>query len=1064
MKLRSPDHRKRSKALLGLALCGITLPAAGADEVRAAMEFTIPSQPLPAALTSYVDQTGIGIVVDSRLIAGKTARAVTGPMLPLDALEHMLADSGLDIRRIGQGTVSLTPMRALNVDSARRIAPLPVAEIRHTAARDIPIEELLVIGERPPQFTQPNGHPVSRLNLDQISGNGYLTAADALTSLPMMESTIGLINSAIYGTATALSLVELRGLGAMRTLVLVNGKRVASTLGGNDMLQGTDLNSIPLDDIEQIEVIRGNSSAEYGEEAIGGVINFKLARDREGFSLTTNSGISQKGDRQNISGSMRYGTPFSGGSGFVSGSISYAASGGLLMSDRRITSSPADFAKDGRRVPFQEGGVYTPGFGGSTFTQNGTIIGYWTADGELRNFSDGSYLIAPDGSSITRPEGKPGERYNYSSAQSLVAPLERWTANFYIDKDIGSSAEWRLDAGFARSSADTTLAPLPLVAGTDIVEATSPIYGIDLDHPAIPESVRQELLAASGGAASRLLLTRRLVELGSRTWLLDRDTINASTGISGSFADIWHYDLDLLYSQTIVKERRRGLVNLSKLLRALDAEDCAAEPGCTPVHLFGANGISPEAAIYIGAAETRRRLTSYSKIASFSLEGNLRFLGRPTTLNTGLEYRHDKIKDRPESRHAPGEVLSTFPLLSTEGSTSVPSAWSRLSLSLIDNKPFVHALNVNMAARVSSQGSSGTLFSRSHSLDWQPAKGISVNFSYSRSERPPSTLEMFLNGPFGYDPYNDPCAGIEIPDNSDLAANCDAVLPTDAHDLFEQENPNTLVWYEGSTELEAEQIKSTSLGVDFATQPIWPDAGFQAGLSIDWYRNRLWNVIGYPTASDVLATCYQSPEFSHRFCGAAPLSGRPIITRDPVSGQVSRVIVTPLAQGRGSTEGVETELWFSFDTSNGALGNKYGLQHLDLSISHHYSIKVSRQLSLQQDEQNLSGTTKYPKHRMEVRSDLDFDALAIGLSAHIRGPGYADAAPLPIAAARAPWIVTMDLSARYRLSDTVTMTASVQNLFNKDAPFFAFSTTSGTSPEYYDVVGRRFSLGVRLAF
>src|SRR3546814_2199088 len=139
--------------------------------------------------------------------------------------------------------------------------------------------------------------------------------------LPSLRSTFSQGNSTRFIGTAGLNILDLRGLGTSRTLVLVNGKRHVTASPGDYLV---DVNTIPVDLLERVDIVTGGNSAIYGSDAVAGVVNFITKRDFEGVNLRAQGGLSSRGDRGNLLVSGTYGKNFADGRGTVAISAEYA--------------------------------------------------------------------------------------------------------------------------------------------------------------------------------------------------------------------------------------------------------------------------------------------------------------------------------------------------------------------------------------------------------------------------------------------------------------------------------------------------------------------------------------------------------------------------------------------------------------------------------------------------------------------------------------------------------------------------------------------------------------------
>ena len=1018
----------------------------------------IGAQSLSGALSDYTDQTGIGIIVNSRLIEKTTSQEINAHINPFDALRIIIGNSGLDYHRIGTKTVSLAPTAVVYP----KAPPPPSRPLRPSAAATSPLEELLIIGTSKPQHTIPRGQPYTSFDSKQIQYGGYITTENILTGLPMVETSISRVNSAGFGGAAGLSFIELRGLGHNRTLVLMNGRRIASSNGGSSSLEGIDLNGIAPEDIDRIEVIRGNVAAQYGTEAIGGVINFILDRNPDGFSFSSNSGISEKMDNAYISNRLKYGTSFADDVGSISVTLSHNNTQGMLLSEREITHNLAGFAKDGKRSSIWDG-VYTPGFGGSSTTPNGAILGYITGTGDVAFFPDVyGYSIAENGLTTAPTTWQPDQLYNYAEGQSLFAPFERTSIRFYGDYLFENNDVLRVEANYSQTDVHSTMSPAPLFPTVGDTSYDDPIHTISLTDPAISDDIKHQFSDLSTSGATDLIISRRLVELGQRHHDITRSTLNTNITYEGDISDLWTFDIFAQYGETKSIMNTSGHALASKLELALNTELCAQTADCVPLTLFGGQGISNKAAAYIRAPTHKRRITASQLYAEAAISGEFVLGNHPILLEFTAEHRQDHIWDASDDET---DTIGKSNIVPYDSGGTVRNTALKASLDwlLVDDALFAESLQARLAVRYNDHRYAGSSINTSSSIDWQPIKGIALIAAYQVGRRAPSLSELFSVPSFNRTTFQDPCDSFQNSSDSRLVENCKIHLPATFRDGFAQTENNVRLYSEGNKSLNHEVVKSFNLGLDLITAQVWPHNSFQAQLSIDFYDVKIDNAIIENSVNTVLNLCYQSKSLSHVYCKNSANSDVPVIDRDPTSGQIQQFTVMPIGGGSMHVRGLETEISLRYSNPKNNR-NSLNIEYAEVSALHHYGIQNEFTTVDGSFVDDRLGTVKYPKHRIHAAFKLGFDTWGLSWTAKIRGKSISAPSYAEIADAHVPMVIYHDVNIWSDLSDKVSLFAAVQNIFDKQAPFFAFSSASGTSPEYFDVVGRRFSMGLKLKF
>ena len=233
-------------------------------------------------------------------------------------------------KRIASAHIGLTSIIALAAGIMPTVALGQTAAAGDAAiaksggsADDTEAADIVVTGSRIARPNLDSVTPVTSLSAAELTNNGRVSTGDVLNDLPALANTFSQANSTRFLGTSGLNLLDLRGLGPQRTLVLVNGRRhVAADILNNAV--SPDVNTIPTDLIERVDVVTGGDSAIYGSDAIAGVVNFVLKDKFDGLQARVQGGISQHGDAGNYYASLLGGKNFAGGRGNVAINLEYA--------------------------------------------------------------------------------------------------------------------------------------------------------------------------------------------------------------------------------------------------------------------------------------------------------------------------------------------------------------------------------------------------------------------------------------------------------------------------------------------------------------------------------------------------------------------------------------------------------------------------------------------------------------------------------------------------------------------------------------------------------------------
>ncbi|WP_166039983.1 TonB-dependent receptor [Sphingosinicella sp. YJ22] len=434
--------------------------------------------------------------------------------------------------------------------------------------------------------------PVTSVSAEELTSQGDVSVGDALNDLPSLRSTFSQANSTRFIGTTGLNLLDLRGLGTQRTLVLVNGRRhITSSVG--DFL--VDVNTIPSDLIERVDVVTGGSSAVYGSDAIAGVVNFVLRRDFEGIRLRSQAGISSEGDRGIYFTSLTAGENLFDDRLNVAVNLEYVHADALYFAQRDSLTGAAS-----GRCQFEaaetiggDGPTGTNGFPDTTFqcgVRNGNIStgGLLTAVGVtaatcrdpaiLANPALAGRCINPgtpnglprvvvfdqNGNVVTNTAGR--DQRIFGGANTIggglgstlretgqIAPgLDRYTANFLARFDLSPAFQPFMEAKYVYIESLQEGQPT-------FFQASFPQFfgfgrGFRCDNPFLTSANIADLQSIGrclGGAASTetIPLSRFNIDFGGRRQFVERETFRAVAGIGGEFNGDWNYEVSFNYGR-----------------------------------------------------------------------------------------------------------------------------------------------------------------------------------------------------------------------------------------------------------------------------------------------------------------------------------------------------------------------------------------------------------------------------------------------------------------------------------------------------------------------------------
>ena len=444
-------------------------------------------------------------------------------------------------------------------------APTEVAQI------DPASEELIVVtGSRIRSVNLESAVPVTALTTEDILSTGSVSIGDTLNDLPALRSTFSQGNSTRFIGTAGLNVLDLRGLGTERTLVLVDGRRhVPSSIGDSEV----DTNTIPADLVERIDIVTGGASAIYGSDAIAGVVNFVLKRNFDGVLARGQAGISDERDRGTQSISLTVGKNLGvDDRGNVAVSFEYANADELRIPQRsedfgtfngraqfNLRENTADDigGSDGipdreffygvRSINLSEGGTFT------TTCPTPAVAARCLPNGQPRvfRFRDGGALTEADYGAIDfRPFGSGNQLFGDGSTLrrygDLQPGLQRYIGNLVARYELSDAFQPFIEAKFVRVEADQEGSPTFQQGGS----TTSTAFGansagvpIRFDNAFLSPQALATVRAALPATATFFRLNRNNLDIGIRGEDITRETYRVVGGLEGDFNDDWHYEI-----------------------------------------------------------------------------------------------------------------------------------------------------------------------------------------------------------------------------------------------------------------------------------------------------------------------------------------------------------------------------------------------------------------------------------------------------------------------------------------------------------------------------------------
>ncbi|HEY3644730.1 MAG TPA: TonB-dependent receptor [Gammaproteobacteria bacterium] len=948
-----------------------------------------------------------------------------------------------------------------------------------------------------PIDSQPT-RPITIITAQEIKATGLASIGDVLQQLP---STGAALNSQFNNGGSGRDNIELRNLGANRVLVLVDGKRVIDGLGGD-----VDLSVIPIAIIDHVEILQDGASAQYGSDAISGVINLITVKRFSGAQASAQIGkFDAHADGGGWDGQHQQYDLTLGDSGDKSSvvmNVSYVKEDPVLAGNRSISKEPVIGAGN------TAGSFQTPNGVISIFRPSGVcpshvaISAYGTCEMTLVSSPRPGRAGQPNGPSLSNFRGvTPNDRFNYAPANFLTTPSERMGFFIQGNYDLADNLSFDAQVLFSNRKSSEQLAPNTISIGAfGAAHANGQPVGISAQNPYNPFG--KDLVASTsdacvlaGSCESLVFLGRRLSEAGDRVFNQNVDNFQFNGGFRGYFqllGNEWDWDAGYSYGNNYETDVSGGVVNTFHLQQELGvpgAAPCAgAAAGCTPMDFFGGDGtISPASLSYILFEQhdvVEQTMRNYTLNATGPV---LQLPAGPVNMALGAEYDETDGFSHPDALVTQGNTASSL-IPPTEGRERTVSEYLEFEIPLVTDAPFMKDVDLDLAERWSQfkwqGGALGTGNLASHgtsaptgaaSLRWKATDELLLRASWSQGFRIPSISDLFLADSDSFQSLTDPCVG------TTPATHCGggATLQPGAGGTM----PTTIG---GNTDLQPEHSISETVG--FVYSPSWL-AGFD--FSADYYKIDLANAIGQIPAQLILDGCYV--DGIQRYCDLINRTGGDHSATAP--GSISHISNLNANAGGIKVEGVDLSLRYKFPSSS--VGDfKFGM---DWDFTKQYvATLVFGQTGF--SSQELAGTTTngagtagtgqvtggIPKQRATVNlawsygnwsaswnteyiSALTEDCnFAVAVTPSSRCPLTLTNFPFETGTVAGNHIGATfyhDVQASYHLDSWNTdVYAGVRNVFDKQPPISMDAFANSFLPTYYRTPGRFFFAGVGVKF
>ncbi|NID14258.1 TonB-dependent receptor plug domain-containing protein [Luteibacter yeojuensis] len=942
----------------------------------------------------------------------------------------MKSSSQKVLRRHGLALSIATALACGAVAAQEAPSPPPPPPQNAQSGQTTELSTITVTGSALPRIDVETPSPVTTITAEQIQKSGLTTVSDVVRAVSA-DNSGSIPASFTAGFAAGSSGVALRGLTVNSTLVLIDGRRAASyPLTDDGQRSFVDLNTIPSNAIERIEVLKDGASSLYGADAIAGVVNVILRPDYQGTEFTADIGTSQHGGGTTKRATVLFG-------------------GGDLKKDGWNAYLSAEWQRDEEILTRQRGYPYNTAdirrsggnnlIGGQPSQNSGSIYGTVTPGTLSRPGDVTSGVADPDGVAqplapcgprstlVTDDPANPGSycAQNFARYTAIQPTMDRRGLYGRFTLNVGERSKAYLGASYYEVTTTFPGAPAQIQAGTPrntnsiALPATLPDGSLNPNNP----------FAAEGKAA--------LINFGFPSALASGGSKNHNLRIMGGFTGYWGdwgYDTALVFNHSSLDTWLNGFLDYNKLIEVVtNGTYNFLDPGSNSRELLDA--LSPQ---------LKKTSTSDLQQFDFRVTRPLADLGGGALgLAAGIDVRHEE-QDDPDLN--PGLRAQGLGIAHVKGDRTVSGAYVEL------DAPFLESLEVDVSGRFDHYSDFGNNFSPKIGIKWKPIEELALRGTFSKGFRAPSFAENGSSEAQGFATYTPPEDFQALHNNSGYVQPYGLAFLTRA-------NPD----------VKPERSKSWTFGVLYQpTQDL--------SASLDYYRIKKTGVIAQQSPSAVLDAYY----------AGQPLPEASAIVPDVPDPAAPDALPRPLIvsapyvnQNALETKGLDLNLKAGFDLGP----NVRYTSELNLTKIITWKLTLEDGTRLEfvgtHGPYGVSSGAGTPRYRGSWANSIQFGKAtitgtlyytsAIKLTAPDIAPGCfstnTDTGANVPASCRMASFTDFDLTGRYDLTDKVAITGSVMNVFDKKAPFDPLNYAAlNYNPTYAQngVVGRFFTLGVRV--
>jgi len=995
-------------------------------------------------------------------------------------------------------------------------------------AQDEPTEvgEIVVTGTRIARPNQTAPTAVQVIDQTLIESTGDINTGDILRSLPAVGvQGLSAVNSNFFTQNNGVATIDLRNLGADRTLVLVNGRRYVAGIPGSS---NVDFNTIPTELVERIDVVTGGASAVYGSDALAGVINIITEDDYTGFEVFGQWGQTSYEDLERYRLGIKFGSDFADMRGNFVGTLSYSTSGPVYARTRDDRGMAYDglggayFGLDNRTTLYACGidpvataaGLCSNTY--SSFIPQGLALVPRTGLASLQRVVDGG-VVQPYSAAYG---------FNRQSQRLLYVPQDAIHFTGQVNYQISENMNFFLESMGYFGSTNSDIEPSPVASAdvyrdpttnapqgavcTGVGAATVCRNGIPITSAVVPAALATAVRNANPGALDANLVVgwqRRMSEFGNRSNESNRTVLRLVAGIEGDVNENVSYEASVNWGRTTIGQLSGGQLLRDRIIQATDAitlpggqvvcrNELERARGCQPFYVFQEGGGAAAVPYLSFNGQFDSYVEQFVANGYFSGSSGFGLPAGPIDWVIGGEYRLESSRNTPDPTLQLG--LSTSNIApETTGEYEVFEAFGELAVPLLAGLPLIQSLDLNLAARVSDYSTVGNTTAWAASLEYQPVSWLKARTQYAVAVRAPNIAELYSGRSQTFPSITDPCRGLTLsggtpaflnnPTNAASGVNASTVgnsaamacysdpalqarIARDGSFVLTQPELQGVGGFnEGNPNLASEESTSFTFGVLF--NPAFHPWLEPLSISVDYYDIEIEDAIQGYGRGLTLTRCYGGSVAGARDPFYCQFINRYAAGTANV-GAIYEVNQQSFNIGQLNTRGIDVQASYGLDLNDlGLAPETWDMGQVVFSLNYQHLLEYSTIAVAGAAPVESVGVVGLPENEavldiLYTRGPLQWSVQTqfIGQSCYFSAGCDEDdyVSDQPIGLR-----YFVDTQVRYQLTDTTTAYLGVDNVFDEWVQIgqgHGQPTGWGTEPDVFDGLGRRYYVGFRQRF